>query len=75
MIVFFRPKYAALANNFADPEAAGEALEAIGCEKLDPVFDISGDDAEKQGHPASDNKSRRPPIQAKGRVCIRAGME
>ena len=74
-ILFLRPKYGALANNFADPEAAGKALEAIGCEKLDPVFDISGDDdAEKQGQPASDDMSsqnlpRRPSLPAKGRVC------
>ena len=72
---FFRPKYGALANNFADPEAAGKALEAIGCEKLDPVFDITGDDAEKEEHPASDsmssqNSPRRPSLPAKGRACM-----
>ena len=77
---FLRPKYGALANNFADPEAAGKALEAIGCEKLDPVFDISGDDMAKQGQPASDdtssqNSHRRPSLPAKGRVCIPAGKE
>ena len=37
LMIFYRPKYAALGNNFADAEDAGEALEAIGCEKQ-PMF-------------------------------------
>ena len=60
-MIFYRPKYAALANNFADAEAAGEALEAIGCEKLEPRFDISWGVEDDEDAPPAAKSSQKPP--------------
>ena len=60
LMIFYRPKYAALGNNFADAEDAGEALEAIGCEKLEPVFDISGGVEDCEDVTSATKSSQRP---------------
>lgn len=56
-----RPTYAALANNFADAEAAGEALEAIGCERLEPRFNISGRIEDDEDAASATKSSQKPP--------------
>ena len=60
-MIFYRPKYAALANNFADAEAAGEALEAIGCERLEPRFNISGRIEDDEDAASATKSSQKPP--------------